>query len=137
MISPNTKYRFTKGVVLSDKDFFVKGFEFRTGKGGELEEGKFNDSFPREVLEIWAEDGTIEDTNIFKPKHGETVYIISTNSYALASSTVPSSISYNESSYANYAKVGNVFRSAKDAQEAAEMVRNVLKNFYSIKGAQN
>lgn len=137
MITPNTKYRFTKGVVLSDKDFFVKGFEFKTGKNSELEEGKFNDSFPREVLEIWAEDGTIEDMNVFKPKIGEYFFYLPTNSYCLAgTSTIDYKLVFSES-YKNYPNNGNAFRTVDDANECAEMIKNLMKNFYSIKGAQN
>jgi len=133
MITPNTKYRFTKGVVLSDKDFFVKGFEFLTGKNGELEEGKFNASFPVEVLEIWAEDGTIEDTNVFKPKDGQLVYYIAN---APMSGASIGNFNFSSTSHKAYLDSGNVFPTNEDARQADALLKETLKKFYSIKGAR-
>lgn len=131
MIKAKTNYVFTQGVVLDANNFFKKDFTFKTDETGALEEGKFNDSFPTDVLDIWLENGVIEDINQFKPKVGDIVFYIVSLVYPGNVNAVGSFQFRGDSSHPTYVENGNCFRTKIDAENALRQMQQIGRDFYS------
>lgn len=129
-IKPNNRYQFLKSAVLGRDMIFKAGEEFKTDDDGNMPSKVIGEVIEKDILEVWLENGNIEDMSVFKPKEGQQVWYIS----SFSSTSLPSaatSFNYYQSSHKYLLDMGNVFKTYDDAVKALSEMREYCVAFYS------